>query len=62
MYAENSAFDIEDRMLWHLRLVIMNKFRRGESFMLQLPDGNEGQRSLWLHPSVVTDDPTLATE
>lgn len=50
IYAENSVFDIEDRLLSHLRLVIMNKFRRGESFMIQLPQGNEGQRSLWLHP------------
>lgn len=51
IYAENSSFDIEDRLLSHLRLVIMNKFRRGESFMIQFPQGNEGQRSLWLHPA-----------
>lgn len=51
IYAEHSSFDIEDRLLSHLRLVIMNKFRRGESFMIQLPQGSEGQRSLWLHPA-----------
>ncbi|KSU56341.1 hypothetical protein SAMN05216418_0404 [Microbacterium enclense] len=49
--SETSSFDIEDRLLSHLRLVIMNKFRRGESFMLQLPQSDRGQRSVWLHPA-----------
>ncbi len=51
IYSEHSSFDIEDRLLAHLRLVIMNKFRRGESFMLQIPHPNHGQLSLWLHPA-----------
>ncbi len=45
-------FDIDDRLLAHLRIVIMNKLRRNEGFMLQVPV-NEGvrQASLWIHAS-----------
>lgn len=51
IHSEQNAFDVEDRLLAHLRVVIMNKFRRGESFMMQFPDPGQGQRSLWLHPA-----------
>jgi hypothetical protein len=48
-----NAVDIDDRTLAHLRLVVMNKLRRSESFMfdLELRDGT-GRRSFWIHPSV----------
>jgi hypothetical protein len=47
------SFDIEDRTLSHLRVVFMNKLRRGEPFMFQhvVGDGS-GSRSLWIHPSI----------
>jgi hypothetical protein len=47
------SFDIEDRTLSHLRLVFMNKLRRGEPFMFHhvVGDGS-GSRSLWIHPSI----------
>jgi hypothetical protein len=47
---ENS-FEIEERTLAHLRLVIMNKLRRDESFMMHLPHG-DGVRSLWVDASL----------
>lgn len=51
-YETKTTFDIDDRDLAHLRVVVMNKLRRGESFMLQLPDPGQGCRSVWLHPGV----------
>ncbi|MCD2169913.1 ATP-dependent DNA ligase [Microbacterium sp. JC 701] len=52
IYRDRAAFDIDDRILAHLRIVVMNKLRRNEGFMLQLPV-NEGvrQASLWIHAS-----------
>jgi hypothetical protein len=50
--AANSV-DIEDRTLAHLRIVIMNKLRRSESFMFDLEMGDgSGRRSFWMHQSV----------
>jgi hypothetical protein len=47
------SFDIEDRALAHLRVVFMNKLRRGEAFLLHLPDPqNMGMRSIWIHPAI----------
>jgi hypothetical protein len=48
-----SAVDIDDRTLTHLRAVVVNKLRRGESFMfdLEMSDGS-GRRSYWIHPAV----------
>ncbi|GEB46625.1 hypothetical protein DEU35_2759 [Microbacterium sp. AG157] len=52
IYRDRASFDIDDRILAHLRIVVMNKLRRNEGFMLQLPV-NEGvrQASLWIHAS-----------
>jgi hypothetical protein len=51
--ALGSSFDIEDRTLSHLRVIFMNKLRRGEPFMFHhnVGDGS-GSRSLWIHPSI----------
>ncbi|MEV8267282.1 ATP-dependent DNA ligase [Microbacterium sp. NPDC076911] len=48
-----NAIEIDDRTLAHLRLVVMNKLRRSESFMFdhELKDGT-GRRSFWIHASV----------
>ncbi|MCD2168877.1 MULTISPECIES: ATP-dependent DNA ligase [Microbacterium] len=47
------SFDIEDRTLSHLRVVFMNKLRRGEPFMFHFPMGDgSGTRSLWISPSI----------
>lgn len=48
-----NAVDIDDRTLAHLRLVVMNKLRRGESFMFDVEVGDgSGRRSFWMDPSV----------
>ncbi|OZD31251.1 ATP-dependent DNA ligase [Rhodococcus sp. 06-1477-1B] len=47
------SFDIEDRTLSHLRVVFMNKLRRGEPFMFHFPMGDgSGTRTLWISPSI----------
>lgn len=48
-----SSVDIDDRVLAHLRIVVMNKLRRGEPFMFDVEMGEgQGRRSFWVHPSV----------
>lgn len=48
-----NSVDIDDRTLAHLRIVIMNKLRRGEPFMFDVEVGDgSGRRSFWIHPSV----------
>jgi hypothetical protein len=48
-----SSVDIDDRTLAHLRIVVMNKLRRTESFMFDVEVGDgSGRRSFWMHPAV----------
>ena len=48
-----ASVDIDDRTLAHLRIVIMNKLRRSESFMFDVEMGDgSGRRSFWMHSSV----------
>ncbi|WP_136588147.1 MULTISPECIES: ATP-dependent DNA ligase [Actinomycetes] len=51
IYQERTVVDIEDRLLSHLRIVVMNKLRRQESFMLNLPHPEHGKLSIWFHPA-----------
>lgn len=48
-----TSVEIDDRVLAHLRLVVMNKLRRNEPFMFDVDvnDGS-GRRSFWIHASV----------
>ncbi|UIP58272.1 DUF7882 family protein [Agromyces marinus] len=53
--ASSREFDIDDRALAHLRVVIINKLRRSESFALTLEHGvdrGSGRTTLWLHESI----------
>ncbi|MDQ2690145.1 MAG: ATP-dependent DNA ligase [Chloroflexota bacterium] len=51
--ATTNSVEIDDRLLAHLRIVVMNKLRRGESFMFDIDIGDgSGRRSFWLNPSV----------
>ena len=50
-----SALEMSDRLLSHLKPVIVNKLRRGESFLLSWEssrDEGSGRWSLWMHPSI----------
>lgn len=47
--------DFDDRVLAHLKVVIVAKLRRGESLMLnwETPEnGDMGHSSVWLNPSI----------
>jgi len=47
--------EFDDRVLAHLQLVIIQKLRRGESFLLSWRDAavvGDGRSSAWLHPSI----------
>lgn len=55
---------IEDRALAHVKVAVVTKLRRGESFTLSWPhtdDQPRGRSTLWLHPSIplrfVFDEP-----
>ena len=47
--------EIDDRALAHLKIVILSKLRRGEtfafSFQYDVLDGS-GRSTIWLHPSI----------
>lgn len=50
-----SEIHIDDRVLAHLKVVIVGKLRRSESFLVSwdMPaDEGDGRMSLWMHPSI----------
>ena len=49
----SNSFELDDRSLAHIRIVVMNKLRRSEPFMfdLTMEDGG-GHRAFWIHESV----------
>lgn len=50
-----TAFEMDDRALAHLQVVIVNKFRRNETFAMSLdlaPDGSAARESVWMHPAI----------
>lgn len=46
---------IEDRTLAHLKVVILNKFRRREgiAFSYEYADGGSGRRTVWMSPDTL---------
>lgn len=45
----------EDRVLTHLQIVIVQKLRKGESFLMSWRDSDsvgDGRSSAWIHPSL----------
>jgi hypothetical protein len=54
MYAKFSI-DFEDRVLAHLKVVIVSKLRRGEALQFSWRESGEtghGRTTIWLHPSI----------
>lgn len=46
--------EFDDRLLTHLQIVIVQKIRRGESFLMSWRDSIEtgnGHSAIWVHPS-----------
>jgi len=51
----NIAVDFEDRLLSHLQIVIVQRFRRNESLLMSWLDAvsvGDGRSSLWLTPAM----------
>jgi len=44
------SFDLDDRTLAHVEIVMLAKLRRNESFALVLPGTDGGRTSLWVSP------------
>jgi hypothetical protein len=47
---------VDDRTLTHLQIVIVNKLRRGDAFLMSWKDSvdaGSGRSSIWLHPHVL---------
>lgn len=52
---ESMVFEFDDRVLAHLQIVIVNKLRKGEPFLMswRLPaDAGSGRGAIWLDPSI----------
>lgn len=46
--------EFEDRLLAHLQIVIVQKIRRGESFLMSwrdAPETGDGHSAIWVHPA-----------
>lgn len=51
-YDAAASFEIDDRILAHLRVVTMSKLRRGESFTVQISNATGGRTWIFLSPSI----------
>lgn len=45
------AFDLDDRTLAHVEVVVLAKLRRNESFACTFAAGSDGRTTIWLNPS-----------
>lgn len=47
--------EIEDRILAHVKIVILTKLRRDQAFAFSFEhdvDGDDGRSTIWIHPSI----------
>ncbi|MBO1902714.1 hypothetical protein J4H92_12230 [Leucobacter weissii] len=55
IYGGSSRFDLDDRTLEHVKVVVVARLRKRESFMLSLPQRGPfavGSSSVWISPDV----------
>lgn len=55
LHYNGSAITIDDRVLAHLQIVIVNRLRKGESLTLSWLNAlsrGDGRSSVWLHPAI----------
>jgi hypothetical protein len=45
------AFELDDRTLAHVEIVIIAKLRRSESFAFSLPGKGDARTSIWISPA-----------
>ena len=46
-----TAFELDDRTLAHVEIVIIAKLRRNESFAFSLPGKADARTSIWVNPA-----------
>lgn len=46
-----ATFDLDDRTLAHVELVVLAKLRRHESFALTIDDAKDGRQTIWINSS-----------
>jgi len=46
--AASTAFEVDDRTLAHIEMVILAKLRRNENFALTIESAKNGRTTLWL--------------
>ena len=54
-YGAGHSIDMDDLLLAHLKMVIVTKLRRNESFTVSWThsqDATQGRNTIWLHPSI----------
>lgn len=47
---------LDDRTLTHVQIVVVNKLRRGESFLMSWrdsPEVGDGRSAVWMHPNML---------
>ena len=52
---DGTQVQFEDRLLTHLQIVIVQKFHRGESFLMSWKDSpliGDGRAAIWLAPNI----------
>jgi hypothetical protein len=53
--SDQLEFKVEDRLLAHLQIVIINKFRKNQSFVFSWKDSldtGDGRVTIWLSPNI----------
>lgn len=48
----STPIEVDDELLTHLRMVIVTKLRRNESFALTVRNGDGDVETLWVHASI----------
>lgn len=55
LFYADQAIEMDDRTLAHLKIAVVTKLRRGESFTLSwrhLPDEPAGRTTVWMHEAI----------
>ena len=55
LFSGDHAIEVDDRVLAHVKVVLVTKLRRGESFTLSWVHGEGepvGRTTVWMHPAI----------
>jgi hypothetical protein len=52
---DGTAIQFDDRLLTHLQIIVVQKLRRDEAFLMSWRDAEQignGRSSIWIHPAI----------